>query len=346
MPEPLAPWWKEAHDAARLLASSLEAAAANATRDGVYAPPPGSPPPRRRRRPGSLRHLAEVIRTGRLAPGVSVDKDIVAGVLAGDLRYLTQPVLVTAVARAAHLIARVPFDEADAERLTVACAHVGALVEAAEEADRRAPSLLPASRGAGIPQRAEPARTADDPELRDEPVIIDATFTTRRPGRRRVVLAGVVLLVLALAAAGLVVANRADEPAGEAACRADTVADDVIVDTPRFFDDDLATRLSPTLDFDQMNGSARYARHQGRTYYWGRAGSDDHDPHSGGARIRWRAGDGQWHNCPAPLAVTERGYVHTPAVATTIGGQPVTVQTCLWRDTPRRENCTPEIRNG
>ena len=95
-----------------------------------------------------------------------------------------------------------------------------------------------------------------------------------------------------------------------------------------------------------MNGSARYARHQGRTYYWGRAGSDDHDPHAGGARVRWRAGAGQWHSCPAPLAVTERGYVHTPAVATTIGGQPVTVQICLWRDTPRRENCTPEIRNG
>ncbi|MEU8610505.1 hypothetical protein AB0C29_21215, partial [Actinoplanes sp. NPDC048791] len=205
MPEPLAPWWKEAHDAARLLASSLEAAVAHATREGVYTPPPGSPPPRRRRRPGSLRHLAEVIRSRRLAPGVSVDKDIVAGVLAGELRYLTEPVLVTAVARAAHLIARVPFDEADAERLAVACAHVAALVEAAEEADRRAPSLLPAARGGGTPQRAEPTSTADDPDLRDGPVIIDATFTTRRPRRRRVLLAGVVLLVLALAAAGLVV---------------------------------------------------------------------------------------------------------------------------------------------
>jgi hypothetical protein len=44
--------------------------------------------------------------------------------------------------------------------------------------------------------------------------------------------------------------------------------------------------------------------------------------------------------------VTERGYVHTPAVATTILGHPVTVQICLWRDEPHRENCTPEITTG
>ncbi|WP_189334215.1 hypothetical protein [Actinoplanes ianthinogenes] len=46
------------------------------------------------------------------------------------------------------------------------------------------------------------------------------------------------------------------------------------------------------------------------------------------------------------LPVTERGYVHTPAVATTIGGQPVSLRICLWRDTPRRENCTPVITTG
>jgi hypothetical protein len=32
MPEPLAPWWRDAHDAAQLLASSLDAAAAQAGR--------------------------------------------------------------------------------------------------------------------------------------------------------------------------------------------------------------------------------------------------------------------------------------------------------------------------
>ncbi|BCJ39369.1 hypothetical protein GCM10010168_63830 [Actinoplanes ianthinogenes] len=55
---------------------------------------------------------------------------------------------------------------------------------------------------------------------------------------------------------------------------------------------------------------------------------------------------GAWHDCPVRLPVTERGYVHTPAVATTIGGQPVSLRICLWRDTPRRENCTPVITTG
>lgn len=74
--------------------------------------------------PGSLRHLAEVIRTYRLCPGYSMDKDDVAAVLAADLRYVTRPPMVVATAHACSLIAGVPFGDAEARRLRVACAWV------------------------------------------------------------------------------------------------------------------------------------------------------------------------------------------------------------------------------
>jgi len=141
-----APWWQQVDEAAQLITSAVNAAAARAGRDGVYAPPPGSPSPRRRRRAASLRHLAEVIRAHRMAPGVAVDKDIVARVLGGDLRHLSDPVAVLAVTRASHHIAGVPFGEEDARRLIVAVEHLNTLLEAAYEADRRAPGLLPVPR--------------------------------------------------------------------------------------------------------------------------------------------------------------------------------------------------------
>ena len=148
MTEQLAPWWKQVDEAAQLITSTVNAAVAKAGRDGVYVPPPGAPPPRRRRLAASLRHLAEVIRAHRMAPGTAVDKDVVARVLAGELRHLTDPVAVVAVARASHHIAGVPFGADDAQRLTVAVAHLNTLLEAAHEADRRAPDLLPVPRPA------------------------------------------------------------------------------------------------------------------------------------------------------------------------------------------------------
>ncbi|MEU4560171.1 hypothetical protein AB0F72_17445 [Actinoplanes sp. NPDC023936] len=360
MDEPLDPWWQEAHQAAQLLASAVGAAAARAGRDGSYTPPPGSPPGRRRRQPASLRHLAEVIHAHRMAPGFSIDKDIVAAVLAGDLRHITNPAAVVAVARAAHHIGGMPFSRDDAQRLTVACEHVAALVAAAENADRAAPDRVPAVPLGG-------ARTPEVPETTSAPPVIDAYFTARRPARlaarlpvRGRVLAGAIAAAV-LVGGGITLAavlragdadrsssaaNQASTAVTDSDCRLGAAGNDIIMETATVFDDEAATRLDPTLDFDEMNGSARYARHDGRTYYWGRAGSDDATPRSGGARVRWKTPDGPWHSCATSLAVTERGYVHTPAVATTIGGQAVVVQVCLWRDTPSRENCLAEISTG
>ncbi|MDI6104021.1 hypothetical protein QLQ12_36070 [Actinoplanes sp. NEAU-A12] len=277
-----------------------------------------------------------------------------AAVLAGELRPITDPVLVVATARAAHLIAGVPFDEAEADRLAVASAHVSALIDAARQADDRAPRAVPVPRFPSQDHSADQPPSAERARPAAEPVILDAYFTTRRPSRRRARMAGIVgglgALVIAAAGTTLILRDRepqqAEQPAADAECGLGATGIDIIENTPQLFDDDEATRLSPTLDFDQMNGSARYARHQDRTYYWGRAGSDDHDPRSGGARVRWSTPEGPWRSCETVLAQNERGYAHTPAIATTIGEKPVTVQVCLWRDDPRRENCTAEISNG
>jgi hypothetical protein len=212
VPEPLSPWWKEVHEAAQLLASRLNASVARAARDGVYITPPGAPAPRRRRQPASLRHLAEVIRTSRLAPGMSVDKDDVAAVLAGDTRSITNAVLVLAVARAAHLIAGVPLDDAEADRLTVAAARVAALIDAAGQADDRAPEFMPLPR---VPAHDRPAG-APRPA---EPVVIDAYFTTRRPlpGRRWMLIAGALGALVAGVATLIVLHGQKSEEQRQAA---------------------------------------------------------------------------------------------------------------------------------
>jgi len=174
-----APWWKQVDDAAQLITSTVNAAVSKAGRDGVYAPPQGSPPPRRRRRAASLRHLAEVIRSHRMAPGVAVDKDVVARVLGGELRHLSDPVAVVAVARASHHIAGVPFGEDDAQRLAVAVERLNTLVAAAHEADRRAPELLPVPRppSAIIEREVDDGHTARRPtEVVARPMPLTSTL--------------------------------------------------------------------------------------------------------------------------------------------------------------------------
>jgi hypothetical protein len=342
----MAPRDTRVRDGSAPLTSTLNALVARAARDGVYQPPPGRDAPRRRRRPASLRHLAEVIGSHKLAPGYSVDKDVVGAVLAGVPRYLGEAPIVVAVAHAAHLIAGLPFTADDARRMTVAAEHVAAL--AAEE-HGAAPATMehsaaPATMALPDAPVTGPAEPIAAPAA--APVVLDADAAPR-PRRRRWAFIAAALAVLLPGVAGVAfVALRDDPPSHDAACRDGAAADEIITDTARVFRDDEATRLDPTLDFDAMNGSARYARYQGRTYYWGRAGSDDGTPFAGGSRVRWRVAEGAWHSCPSPLAATERGYVRSPAVATTIGGKPVTIQVCLWRDEPRRENCTAEIRTG
>ncbi|GGQ62535.1 hypothetical protein GCM10010166_35390 [Couchioplanes caeruleus subsp. azureus] len=328
-----------------MLVSAVNAAAAQAAREGSYVAPPGAPAPRRRRNPASLRHIAEVIRTHRLAPGVTVDKDAVAQVLAGDHRIVVDPIPVVAVVHACRRIARRPFEVSDAAQIAAASARISALIEVAKAADVRAPRLLPARRPPSAlarVRRPKPEEGEAGPDF-----VIDARPLRGRAGRpvRAAVLAAVAVVAASLGAlVTLQVAPRVAGPAGpepvaDRPCTQDTTGDDLV--RPEVVGpDDAAQVIEPFLDFDEMNGSARYNRYRGRTYYWGRAGSDDNVPRAGGARIRWQKVGGPWHDCPVTLAVDERDYVRTFAVATTIGGEAVRVQICLWRQQPYRQNCT------
>ncbi|XVV14939.1 hypothetical protein ACQP2X_11560 [Actinoplanes sp. CA-131856] len=214
-----------------------------------------------------------------------------------------------------------------------------------ENESRHAPGEANESRRApGEDNEGPPALEAEA----DGPRVIDGQFVSRRWRWPRSFgqLATTAAVALVAALIGAVVALKfaqradpapaavADLPCRDGASGADLVESSVV--SP----DEQAQVIEPFLDFDEMNGSARYNRYAGRTYYWGRAGSDDNVPRSGGARIRWQPGDGRWRSCPVTLARSERDYVRTMAVATTIDGHAVRVQVCLWRDEPYRENCT------
>jgi hypothetical protein len=125
-------------------------------------------------------------------------------------------------------------------------------------------------------------------------------------------------------------------PLDGALCRTGVTGEDIVDHT--LFDDQKAT-VDKILDFDQMNGSVRHAKRDGRVYYWGRVGSDDDDRQDGGVQLLWRVGDQPWRSCRVDLSAAESGYVWTPAIARNIGGESVSVKICIWRRTPHEDNC-------
>src|SRR5262249_39079807 len=121
------------------------------------------------------------------------------------------------------------------------------------------------------------------------------------------------------------------------ACLAGTQADGVLT-APL---DGQAVPTAPALAFDEMHGSVWRADQRGRTYYWATAGSADHRPASGGARVRWRlAAADAWPAAAVTFPASARADARTPAVASTQAGRPVRLQVCLWRDDPYRQQCT------
>ncbi|MGH3917300.1 MAG: hypothetical protein ACRDTC_28400 [Pseudonocardiaceae bacterium] len=126
-------WWVEVEEASQLLTSFLGAMAARASSDGTYTPLPGSVVTRRR--PGSLRHIDEVIRLNRWYTGA--DKDMIGGLFAGKLVYLTNPSLVVAVARACHVITGEELTVDDTHALVAASHRIQVLVAEARAADER-----------------------------------------------------------------------------------------------------------------------------------------------------------------------------------------------------------------
>lgn len=331
----------------------------------VPQPRKGSAKPRR---PGSLRHIAAVITELRLydlavSPTDGPDHNPIDQALKGRPGRVANVDLVLAVARACHHIAGQEFGEAEARTYTEAAQRADALRRRAEMAGKGRP-VGPAA-DAAVPD-ASPGRGPDRAADQEPDGPPDGSPTTA-PGRRRLTTV-VALVAVAAASAGITLwatsnesgtpsPNATDtrsaaaqhlapttEPAPTLLSCQDGVLDAGIIESPAVvFVDGQATMVLPTLDFDTMNGSARYLSHQGRKYYWGRAGSDDHDPHSGGVRLLWRLdGETAWHECRKALPTEERDYVRTPAVPTVINNRAVTIKICLWRDDPYLENCTQE----
>ncbi|GAB3433180.1 hypothetical protein [Actinophytocola sediminis] len=126
-------WWVEVQEARQLLTSFLGGLAARARSHGAYTPLPGSTVTRRR--PGSLRHLDEVIRRNRWYFGA--DKDMIGALLGGKLVYLTNPTLVLAVARACCAITGDELTIDDTHALIAASQRITVLVAEAHAADDR-----------------------------------------------------------------------------------------------------------------------------------------------------------------------------------------------------------------
>lgn len=278
--------------------------------------------PTARTLPESTRHILSVIRRHRLYPDTSPDAppatvsltvesahNYIAQTFNADPRRVTDAALVLAIADACYKIADRELDD-----------------------DTRA-ELHTAAQAARAATRAKV--TVKDPEPVPPPKWNTAFI---------IALAAVVAVATTtwLVSPDLFAGDKTDDKT-VLDCLDGTKTGEIIQDPASIFRDEQAEMIQPTLDFDIMNGSARYLSHRGPKYYWGRAGSDDHDPHSGGIRLTWKTADGPWHECRNTLPKTERGYVRTPAVPTVIGGRSVTLRVCLWRDTPYTEKCTTDL---
>ena len=113
------------------LVATLTAAAAQTADRGVRKGPRGRK--RSKRRPKSTRrHIAEVIRGHRLAPGLRVDRNMVAALFLGHRDLVTNPVLVVAVAQACGIIAGRKLSAKKAARMRAASIHVAKLIERAD----------------------------------------------------------------------------------------------------------------------------------------------------------------------------------------------------------------------
>jgi hypothetical protein len=151
----MTPRWHEADEAVESLVATLVAEAARTADRSVRKRPRGRT--RSKRRPKStLRHIAEVVRAHRLAPGLRVDRNMVAALFMGHRDLVTNPVLVVGVAQACGIIAGRKVTAKKVARLRAASNRVAKLIARAE-ADTR---LVPAPR-TEADMRPVPARQAE-----------------------------------------------------------------------------------------------------------------------------------------------------------------------------------------
>jgi hypothetical protein len=132
------PRWQAADEAVQSLVAALVAEAAQTANRSARKRPRGRAQPKSTRR-----HIAEVIRGHRLAPGLRVDRNMVAALFFGHRDLVSNPVLVVAVAQACGIIAGRKLSAKKAARFRAASVRVAELIAYAE-ADTPAVPASPA----------------------------------------------------------------------------------------------------------------------------------------------------------------------------------------------------------
>jgi hypothetical protein len=141
--EAVTPRWQDADDAVESLVASLASAAAETAQRSARKHPRGRT--RTKRRPKSTRrHIAEVIRNHRLAPGLRVDRNMIAALFIGHRDLVTNPVLVVAVAQACSIIAGRKLSAKKAGQMRAASIRVAELIASAEADTHAVPPPAPA----------------------------------------------------------------------------------------------------------------------------------------------------------------------------------------------------------
>ncbi|WP_327001696.1 hypothetical protein OHA72_42215 [Dactylosporangium sp. NBC_01737] len=184
----MTPRWQEADEAVESLVATLVAAAARTADHGGRKGPRGRA--RSERRPQSTRrHIADVVRAHKLAPGVRVDRNVIAALFIGHRDHVSNPVLVVAVAQACSILAGRKLSAKKAARMRAASQRVAELIALAD-----ADTLLavPAPRSPVEPAAAsvEPAASSVEPaassvEPAASPSVEPAVVADRRRSRAR-----------------------------------------------------------------------------------------------------------------------------------------------------------------
>ncbi|MGI5183136.1 hypothetical protein ACQEVZ_43455 [Dactylosporangium sp. CA-152071] len=139
MTEALTPRWQEADEAVHSLVAVLVAEAARTADRSARKRPRG-----RTRSKSTRRHIAEVVRAHKLAPGLRVDRNMVAALMLGHRDLISNPVLVVAVAQACGIITGRKLAPKRAARLRAASVRVGKLIARANAETIRVPAPRPA----------------------------------------------------------------------------------------------------------------------------------------------------------------------------------------------------------
>jgi hypothetical protein len=125
--EAVTPRWQAADEAVGSLVAALVAEANQTANRSARKRPRG-----RTRSKSTRRHIAEVIRGRRLAPGLRVDRNMVAALFFGHRDLVSNPVLVVAVAQACGIIAGRKLSAKQAARFRAASVRVAELIAYAE----------------------------------------------------------------------------------------------------------------------------------------------------------------------------------------------------------------------